>query len=354
MKTHRILVAPLDWGLGHATRCIPVIQLLLKKGCEVHVASSGDAYRLLQLEFPQLKCFALPSYNASYSRRLPFMLKVFSQMPKFLLAIKKENKVTAELAKEHNYDLIISDNRYGCFAANVKSVFICHQLNIIMPTGLTWFAPVVNYFNHRWIRVFEQCWIPDDPSINLTGRLSVPTLPNCEWIGVLSRFKKREAVNTEYQIAVVLSGPEPQRSVFERKILHQLSAIDVKSILIRGKLDANVITTDNQNLIIINYLQGAELQSVIEKSELVLCRSGYSSVMDLAELGKKALLVPTPGQTEQEYLGFQLMNNGLVLCQHQDEFNLEKALREIKDYTGFVGSTSQVNLLNKAIEGVLK
>ncbi|MEP2667516.1 MAG: glycosyltransferase [Cyclobacteriaceae bacterium] len=354
MKTYRILVAPLDWGLGHATRCIPVIQLLLKKGYEVHIASSGDAQRLLQLEFPQLKQFTLPSYKVSYSQRLPFMLKVFLQLPKFLLVINKEKKVTEEIVNQNNYDLIISDNRYGCRSARVKSVFICHQLNIIMPRWAKWLAPVINYFNHMWISRFDQCWIPDDPSSDLTGRLSTPALPNSEWIGVLSRFKKGESVATEFQLVVLLSGPEPQRSVFEKKILHQLSGLNIKSILVRGRLDVNPVEKDNQHLMVINYLHGEELQSIIEKSEVVLCRSGYSTIMDLVKLQKKAVFVPTPGQTEQEYLGFRLMQNGIALCQHQNDFDLEQALEEIKNYSGFVGSLSETNLLNKAIEKALE
>ncbi|MBX2943987.1 MAG: hypothetical protein KF860_16755 [Cyclobacteriaceae bacterium] len=353
MKTYRILVAPLDWGLGHATRCIPVIRFLLEKDYEVQVASSGDALHLLQLEFPQLKHITLPSYKASYSRRWPFMLKVFLQLPKFLRVIRSEHKALEKIAIENCYDLIISDNRYGCYLPNIKSVFICHQLNIIMPKWLGWFAPVVNFFNHRWIMRFDKCWIPDDPSINLTGRLSVPSLPNSTWIGILSRFEVTEHVDKEFQLAVILSGPEPQRSVFEKEIIFQLNNLDIKSILVRGKLNADDIKTVPKNLRVVDYLLAKDLENVIKKSELILCRSGYSSVMDLARLEKKALFVPTPGQTEQEYIGFQLMKKGVALCQHQNEFNLEKALEEIKNYTGFVGQSWQTNLLNKAIEEVL-
>lgn len=354
MKTYRVLIAPLDWGLGHATRCIPIIQLLLEKGYEVHVASSGDAQRLLQLEFPQLKQFSLPSYKVGYSQRLPFMLKVFLQLPKFLLVIIKENKVIKQITNQNRYDLIISDNRYGCHSSNVKSVFICHQLNIIMPSLIAWMAPVINYVNHLWISRFDQCWIPDDSTASLTGRLTKPALPNSEWIGVLSRFGKDESAATEFQLAVLLSGPEPQRSVFEKKILHQLSGLKLKSILVRGRLDVNPIEKENQHLMVINYLHGEELQNIIEKSEVVLCRSGYSTIMDLVKLQKKAVFVPTPGQTEQEYLGFRLMQNGIALCQRQNEFNIVQALKEIKNYTGFVGSLSETNLLNNAIDKVLK
>lgn len=281
------------------------------------------------------------------------MLKVFLQLPKFLWAIKSERSTLRKIAIENHYDLIISDNRYGCHLPDVRSVIICHQLNIIMPEWLAWFAPVINFFNHRWIMRFDKCWIPDDPSINLTGRLSIPSLPNSRWIGILSRFVDAQSVTKEYQLAVVLSGPEPQRSVFETKIIHQLNNLDIKSILVRGKLDAGEIKMISKNLKMVDYLLAAELQNIIEKSELILCRSGYSSVMDMAKLKKKVVFVPTPGQTEQEYIGLQLMKKGVAFCQRQGDFDLELALQEIKNYTGFVAQLGQTNLLNKAIEEVL-
>ncbi|HOO09463.1 MAG TPA: glycosyltransferase [Cyclobacteriaceae bacterium] len=353
MKTNRILVAPLDWGLGHATRCMPVIQLLLKNGHEVHVASGGGALRLLQLEFPQLKSFTLPSYGARYGRHLPFMATIFLQMPKFLWAIHREHRAIKKIAKENPYDLIISDNRYGCRVPHVKSVFICHQLHIIMPKGWGWLQAVVNYFNHKWILKFDRCWVPDDPFVNLSGKLSFPALPNSRWVGVLSRFVKARPVGKEFQLAIVLSGPEPQRTVFEKKIIHQLTGLNIKSILVRGKLDEGGANNVSENLKVVDGLLASGLQDIIGKSEWVLCRPGYSSVMDMARLNKKVVLVPTPGQTEQEYIGSMLMQKGVALCQRQKDFDLEVALREIKHCTGFVGPFGETNLLAEAIEEAL-
>lgn len=352
-KNKHVLVAPLDWGLGHATRSIPIINLLIRKGCTVSVASSGNALKLLHEEFPNLAFFKLPSYGAVYSQYLPFMLYIFLQLPKFLWAIGREHKMVKEIARKKDIDLIISDNRYGCRVSGIQSVFICHQINIIMPLGLKWFSPIVNYFNHRWIMKFNQCWIPDDPVNPISEKLSNPGLLNTICIGLLSRFAKSEIQNAAYRLIVILSGPEPQRTIFESKVIIQLKDVQFKTIVVRGVLDVMEEKTEG-NITFVNHLPAISLQQVIEQSEIVLCRAGYSSLMDLARLEKKAILVPTPGQTEQEYLGNSMMKKKIAISQSQRDFDLLKALTEIKNYTGFVGWSSQPNLLDEAIDNILK
>ena len=353
MKTKRVLVAPLDWGLGHATRCIPIIRLLLQKSCEVEIASSGSALKLLQLEFPNLKYLELPSYGASYSSRLPFMVKVFMQLPKFLMAIHNERYALVKIVKSTDYALIIADNRYGCHVSQVKSVFIGHQLNIIMPSYLKWMAPVVNYFNRKWIANFDECWIPDEEKARWTGALTQTSIKGAKYIGLLSRFVKRNTNNTAYQLAIILSGPEPQRTILEQKLMHQLKHIDINTIIVRGVVEGSQADGRIQHVERVNYLLSEELESVIVNSEIVLCRSGYSSVMDLATLGKKAIFIPTPGQTEQEYLAMLLKQRGIAYCQSQKDFDLALALKEINNYTGFAGWKGKTNLLDEAIEHAL-
>ena len=353
-KKKHVLVAPLDWGFGHATRCIPIIRLLISKEYKVSIASSGNAVKILRKEFPDLNFFLLPAYGAIYSRYLPFMIHIFLQLPKFLLAIGRERKVVEQIIKENEIDLIISDNRYGCWASNVRSVFICHQINIIMPLGLRWVSPILNYFNHQWILKFDQCWIPDDPIKSLSGKLSNPCLPNAIHIGLLSRFRKTAGNDIVYRLAIVHSGPEPQRSVLEQIIRKQLDGTALKTIFVRGILNGMDEMKMDGNVTFINHLKSDQLQHVIEESEIVLCRSGYSSIMDLAVLEKKVILIPTPGQTEQEYLGKSLMKKKIALSYPQKNFDLAKALSEIKNYSGFEGWSSQPNLLEEAIDKKLE
>jgi hypothetical protein len=267
----------------------------------VSIASSGSALELLRREFSDINFYVLPAYNVSYSKRLPFMVNVLLQLPKFLLVIEKERKAINGIVSRLSVDAILSDNRYGCRHPNVHSIFIGHQINIIMPVWLKWFAPVVNYFNHRWILRFNQNWIPDNIENSLSGKLSSPMISNSKRIGLLSRFVRDSSISNKkkYDLAIVLSGPEPQRTIFENLVVNQLGSLDVNVIIVRG-LPNQSDPASGKKIAMISHLDSDELQKVIEDSDLILCRSGYSSVMDMAILEKKVIFVPTPGQTEQE------------------------------------------------------
>ena len=353
MKDKHVMIAPLDWGLGHATRCIPIVKTLLKKGCVVHLGSNGNALLVLRNEFPDLPYVELPAYDAYYSKTWPFMLNIFRQLPKFLQAISREKEVLKEYESKHPLDLIISDNRYGCRLKHVKSVFLSHHLNIRMPDYFKWLSPVLNFVNRRFLKGFDEHWIPDDPKESLSGKLSNPAPNNSRRIGLLSRFTTSYDSVEKYKLAIIISGPEPQRSLFEKLILKQISAIDFKAILIRGLPAHQEPLSVSSNIEIVNYMGANDLQRVILSSELILCRSGYSSVMDLAILGKKAIFVPTPGQTEQEYLAYRLMEMKIAYFQSQHEFELKKAMTRAVDYSGFTGYPNDQQDLIKALEEAL-
>ena len=340
----RVLVAPLDWGLGHATRSIPIIRELQLKGCEVIIASSSDALVLLKAEFPNLDFFELPSYKATYSRTIPLVIKVFLQLPKFLSVKWNEHGEIERIVKEHQIDLVISDNRYGCWTKRVPTVFITHQINIQMPFALKWMQGIINYFNHRQIRKFGHCWVPDFPNDRLTGKLTESGKLPVKFIGMLSRFSKTKTDDVfDYDYLALVSGPEPQRTIFEQKIRLCFSELKGRKILVRGLpgMSEEIVKLSDWDEAC--HLSADKLQHVIEQSELVICRSGYSSVMDLAALGKKAVFVPTPGQTEQEYLADQLMKKRIAYSTEQASFSNDDLLIA-KDYTGFVGGFSLDNL----------
>jgi len=344
----KVLVTPLDWGLGHATRCIPIIQELQLNGWEVVIASSGDALTLLKGEFPQLIFFELPSYRATYSLRLPLMVKVFFQLPKFLMVIKKEHFELERIVDEQQINLVISDNRFGCWTKKVHTIFITHQVNIQMPFTLKWIQGIVNYFNHQLIRKFNQCWVPDFPENRLTEKLSEPGKLPVKFIGMLSRFRKTSTVELfDYDYLALVSGPEPQRTIFEQKVRLCFSKLKGRKILVRGLpgIGDEILRLSDWDEVC--HFKGEKLQQVIEQSKLVICRSGYSSIMDLAVLGKKALFVPTPGQTEQEYLSEQLMDKGIAYSVSQDFFS-NQDLHETQDYSGFNGDVS-MDLLKQEI-----
>jgi|APTNR8051073442_1049403.scaffolds.fasta_scaffold00039_83 uncharacterized protein (TIGR00661 family) len=354
MTRKRVLIAPLDWGLGHATRCIPIIDDLVKRGCEVSIASSGSALALLKKEYPLLQFFELMSYKATYSARLPLVISVFLQIPKFLHAINMEHKQIKKIIADYSIELVLSDNRFGCWSKNVPSVFITHQTKIQMPWILKGLQPIINYFNHRFIKRFSDCWIPDiSGETNLTGKLSEPGAIPVKYIGILSRLKKIPS-DVVYNLTIMLSGPEPQRSVLEKIILAQLKQSNRKAVLIRGVIEENSKWTQEGEVQLVNYLQTDEIEKIISQSELIVARSGYSTIMDLAKLGRKAVFIPTPGQTEQEYLAQRLIDNEIAFSMNQDEFNLVYAIDQSRGFKGFSNIEFGNELLNQAITEVLE
>lgn len=341
MKKTRILVAVLNWGLGHATRCIPIIQALEKNNFEVFIASNGDALRLLETEFKHLKSIKLPPYNISYSQK-PHFLKweLLAQSPHILKTISKEKKLMEELVQKYKFNGIISDNRWGCRHPDVKSVFITHQYRVLSG-NTTYFSSEIQ---QKYIAKFNECWIPDIPGKrNLSGKMGhfAATANNVRYIGVLSRFQKKKT-KIKYDLGVVLSGPEPQRTLLENILLEHLKHSDKKIIFVRGKINGDILVAENEQIQVENYLNSAALEKVMLKSEIIICRSGYSSLMDLTKLEKKAFLIPTPGQFEQEYLAKRFRELGIAPYCQQKDFKYSK-LKELTSFSGFRDLSSEVD-----------
>ena len=223
----RILIAPLNWGLGHATRCIPLIQDFLQKGYKVLLASDGRALELLKIEYPNLETLELPSYNISYPQKF-FLLRMLLQFPRVTYAIIAEHLRIQKIVRQYQINEILSDNRFGCFHPKCKSIFMTHQLHIIIPNSML--QAVIRWINKTWIRTFfKECWIPDNEGKpNLSGKLSHGVnMPNLHYIGILSRMKRME-LKKEYDWIAILSGPEPQRTLLEQKVIAQARASDSK------------------------------------------------------------------------------------------------------------------------------
>ena len=337
----RILVAPLDWGLGHATRCIPVIRELLFQGAEVLIAADGRPFELLQKEFPRLELIRLPGYEISYPQNGNMLMSMFFQFPKLVKKIYQEHHILNKIIQEKKIDVVISDNRFGLWNSEIHSIYITHQVLIKCPPFFKLMEPVLYSFNSWIINKYDECWIPDeagDP--NYSGDLShrYPLPKNATYIGIQSRFSETNdtaAETKKYDLMFVLSGPEPQRTVFEENILGQLKNLSLKSVLVRGTPGEEFSGTKTENTTIISHLDSKEMQKAILSSDLIISRSGYSTVMDLAVLGKKAVFVPTPGQTEQEYLAARFKSGQVVYSETQEEFELKRCLTESKKYKGF-------------------
>lgn len=330
----RILVAPLNWGLGHATRCIPIIKALISEQFEPIIASDGASLILLKKEFPSLICIELPSYNITYSKQ-GFLLQwhLFKALPKVLKAIREEHKQLQIIIKTHKIEGIISDNRFGIYTSNknIPSVYITHQITVLSGIA-TWFTSKIHQY---FIKKHHECWVPDfEKTPNLSGKLGHLKRHqlHLKYIGALSRFSK---INVEiiYDLLVLLSGPEPQRSLLEEKILLELMAYKGKVILIKGLVEPAQTKEQQKNITIYNYMTSNELEKAIQNSNIIISRSGYTSVMDLVKLEKRVLFIPTPGQKEQQYLAKHLSNLKIAPYCNQKDFKLEH-LKKLDDYTG--------------------
>ncbi len=329
-------MAPLDWGLGHAARCVPIVRILLDAGCTVLIAAKGNTALLLQAEFPALELLELEGYNIAYSNnKKRFAWKIAVQIPKILTSIKRERKWLAQTIADKKIDLVISDNRFGMHAKSCVSVFMTHQLRI--KTNLpNWLETIVQKVNYRYINRFDACWVPDfSGEKNMAGELAHPSLlPNLSiaYLGALSRLQKKENVPQKYDLMIVLSGPEPQRTMLEKLMLAQLQNRTEKVLLVLGKPGALLNESTNPNISIRAHLSAEEMALNMQASKYVISRTGYTTVMDLLKIKCKSILIPTPGQTEQEYLGRHLHAQKIALVFDQETFDLSNAMQQAHSF----------------------
>ena len=330
----RILVAPLNWGIGHATRCIPIINALIEQNFEPVIASDGAALALLKKEFKQVVFIELPAYNVTYSRsKSSFKWRLFRQLPKIKKAILKEHVAIKKIVHDYAIEGIISDNRMGVYSSKIPSVFITHQLNVL--SGMT--TKLSTSLHDYYLKKFDECWVPDfENTPNLSGKLghdfTTKLLP-IKYIGALSRLEKT-LIPSKFDIMVLLSGPEPQRGLLEQKLFKELADYNGNILFVKGKIEGEQRIETKQQFTIYNFMTSADLQTALNSCDLVISRSGYTTVMDLAKLGKKAFFIPTPGQFEQEYIAQNLNEQGIIPSCNQKEFSL-KQLDRVKDFTGF-------------------
>ena len=330
----KVLVAPLDWGLGHATRDISLIRALITNGYEVVMGAEGAQASLLQTEFPSLQILPLPGYRVRYSKsKWGFLFKILMQVPRLRRVIREENQWLDTIIDQQRVDIVISDNRFGLHTKKIPCIFITHQLTVKAP--FVWAERIMQRVNYYYINQFSSCWVPDMAgSENAAGILSHPLrlpLTKIQYIGMLSRFHLQAEIN-QYDYCILLSGPEPQRSLLEEKILSGIGSIKGKILLVRGKPGSNEVIKVPGNVEVRNHLPGPELQKAILQSEYIVCRGGYTSLMELFSLQKKMLLIPTPGQTEQEYLAKKLVEKGFCLSVTQDKLNCAEHFAMAKNF----------------------
>ena len=307
--TMKTLICPLNWGLGHATRCVPVIRQLLAEGHETVVVSDGYPLEFLRQEFPTLRFIEYPSYPVYYAAGKSQVGAMIFNIPAILKGILNEHTWLRNLLQTEHFDQVISDNRFGMWNKQVYSIYITHQLMVKMPKSLKSLEPLVHLIHKFFIDRYDECRIPDVEEKNgLSGDLShkYPLPLHATFIGPLSRFRGMESYlpDTRYKVVAVISGVEPQRTLFEKSLIDRFKNAGHTTLIVAGMPQSEKTVKQTNNITLVSHLPDSELASVLLGATKIISRSGYSTIMDLKALNclHKAELIPTPGQTEQEYL----------------------------------------------------
>lgn len=346
----RILVAPLDWGLGHAARCVPIIRALLQRQAVPVIGADGGALALLRGEFPRLAHVRVPGVTVHYARGRDQLWTLARQFPGLLRSIGRERSMLRRLRDELHLDAVISDNRFGLHMAGLPSVLITHQVFPFTPMA----QGVLRRVNRAFIDRFDACWIMDEPvAPGLAGDLAHgPALPrNARYIGPMSRLHAPTISEpAPYRVVAVISGPEPQRTLLEDALRAQLQHIEGRHLIVRG-LPSSTASERGGAVECVPHLDADALGRVLAGCTMIVGRSGYTTIMDLTALGRSALLIPTPGQPEQEYLGALHASTGRFLVQAQHAVDLAAALKDPRVHRRMPAATPNV-LLDEALDAL--
>jgi len=354
----RILITPLSWGLGHATRCIPIIKKLLMENHEVSIGACGNAFKLLQREFPRCHHIFFNDYPAPYSSSTYFLPKFVANIPLLLTYLSEERDNIEKIINDNDFDMIISDNRMGVYSKDIPSLFITHQLRYSMPDYLKPFEDASLHINEYIHKKFDAVIIPDSFENSLSGKLchSPLEITNSKtyYTGILSSsYRTYEALDLDY--LVVVSGPEPQRKILEEIIMKQITSLDGKKVVILGNPNVDVRGVLEDGTIVRSFVSEEEKLSLMNRAKFIISRSGYTTMMDMAELDKrKGLFIPTPGQTEQEYLSKYYQKMGWFYSNNQYDLNLVKDVKMAREYTGFPPFSNTKTNVNALYENVIK
>lgn len=304
-----VIVAPLDWGMGHATRCIPIIQQLLDQQCKIIFAGTDIQINLIQKDFPSITCEKIPGYEVTLDSQTSTYPQILAQLRGMKKMAKQEHNIASSLSIKYNADVVISDNRYGFYSREAYNVFITHQLNPQVPI----FGKRVRRLLNSFITFFDCVWVPDNEEKPICGeltqsKLSIPIF----YIGLLTRFNKQH-ISEDLDFLVIVSGPEPERSRFQKRMFEILKNKECSYRIVTPNI------VDEENFIVNPSTQ--ELENLINRSSMVISRGGYTTIMELLSLQKTAILIPTKGQFEQEYLS-QIMKEPTIKFLSEDELQI--------------------------------
>ena len=326
IENQSIFYSVLNWGVGHATRSIPIIKHYLSLGNKVILFSDGEGETMLRNSFPDLIIHTLPSYKIKYkSKNFLFLFIVLQSFTRFWI-IYREQLHMRRYQKIYQPTVVISDNRYGCYLAGIKNYLISHQLKLVT---VNFIERISQRFVDRLIKPFDELWIPDIESVKLSAamtdvNISIPK----RWIGFPDLKVEKDPNAERIELLVLLSGPEPRRTELETKYLKVIETLPYKVIFIAGNFSQDYVLNETKNCMHHSRMKYEETLQYIARAERIVCRSGYSTLIDLYILEKqKIICVPTAGQPEQEYLAEYWKEKGWV--NFVEESEVEARLNEL-------------------------
>jgi len=350
-KTKKVLIGVFDWGLGHATRDTPLIEEILRRGYKLDILSTGRALVLLKKKFGnRCRYFDVPSIDAPYPKHKYFVFSFTVSIPEMLFSINQARRLSAKIISKEKYDIVISDCRYDVYDKPNNSYLINHQVRFDCPSfgekaAEKWLAS--RYKKYKYVLV------PDFQKNNLTGRLSHNLLyvkgKKLKYVGILSQVKQRK-LDQDIDYFISISGPEPQRTALEKVMRAKLNKLKGKIVVALGKPEIEK-TSSGKNIQIYGYLDSIKQEEMMNRSKFIICRSGYTTVMELTELGnKKVLFIPTPGQTEQVYLAKLYEKKKYFHFVEQQNLDILKDIAIARKFNGFIPEWKTKDSVDKILD----
>ena len=412
----KVLVAPLDWGLGHATRCVPVVREFLRAGAEVELAVVKANANFFREVFPELRQRLAPSYNIVYPKHgYNMALWLLKNSMHLNSVMRYEHHFAEEMVERHGYDVLFSDNRFAFYSKNALSIYMTHQRRIAFPRAFAAFERIGVMWHANIMRKFDEVWVPDlEIYPGYAGSLShsgaTPGDKPMRYVGTLSRFsdwdagenagnalgnalgkaptpvdlerdvdlmsvsefmahsanvewnavprvralgKQASGMRAAYKVVAVVSGVEPARTQFEQQLREALQQISGQHMMILGKPSVEQKTWTEGNIEFHTHLATNDFAEAVKRADFVVSRGGYSTVMDMAELGAKCIFVPTPGQFEQIVLARDLSKAGYAVEIPADELSAE-TLAGAFEKSVKMPKVEEQNLLHDAVYDVVQ
>ncbi len=358
MAKRSVYYSVLNMGLGHAARSLPIIRGFITRGWRVIIGSNGRALRFLEHELPEIETVVTPDYAIEYSRGRWLIPKLMLQAPLVLTRIAEERKLTNHIVEKYSPGIIFSDHCYGAYHRSVPSYFLTHQVYFAMPAGMDAFAHFAALGNFYFHKKFRKVIILDEKGTDgglLSGALSrhPENRTTYAYAGIISSVEKKESDST-LDLLVSISGPEPQRTLLESRILSEIEMIPGKKVVVLGKSESTARLKDDEDLQVFSHLSREEISTLINNAKMIVSRPGYTTLMELAESGKKALFIPTPGQTEQIYLASRCQEKKWFHAVSQDELKLAEDCATANKYPGVSMRGATEKTLSTIFENILE